>query len=194
MSHNLCHTLAQFLFHSHSVSVRGISSELATRASRGSDSHVTSRPPRLRPIRGYIEGIFTEYKARGIQVSRWQGRRACSLAAELAAWLDAKWPRVVLLKCRACLLDLTISLRLSLAISEEQSLKKMGFSWASWTSRMAKSIVVRFVVRKGNLMKNMEERLMASGHPVSWWTVQAHRYLTNVAEVKATQNQVYDST
>ena len=32
---------------------------------------------------------------------------------------------------------------------------------------MAKSIVVRFVVRKGNLMKNMEERLMASGHPVS---------------------------
>ena len=32
-----------------------------------------------------------------------------------------------------CLLDLTISLRLSLAMSE-QSLKKMGFSWASWTS------------------------------------------------------------
>ena len=56
----------------------------------GSDSHVTSRPPRLRPIRGYIEGIFTEYKARGIQVSRWQGRRVRSLAAELAAWLDAK--------------------------------------------------------------------------------------------------------
>ena len=49
---------------------------------------------------------------------------------------------------------------------------------------MVKSIVVRFVVRKVNLMKNMEERLMASGHPVSWWTV--HRYLTNVAEVKAT--------
>ena len=87
-----------------------------------------------------------------------------------------------------CLLDLTISLRLSLAMSE-QSLKKMGFSWASWTSRMAKSIVVRFVVRKGNLLKNMEERLMASGHPVSWWTV--HRYLTNVAEVKATQNHVF---
>ena len=83
-----------------------------------------------------------------------------------------------------CLLDLTISLRLSLAMSE-QSLKKMGFRWASWTSRMAKSIVVRFVVREGNLMKNMEERLMASGHPVSWWTV--HRYLTNVAEGKATQ-------
>ena len=54
---------------------------------------------------------------------------------------------------------------------------------------MAKSIVVRFVVRKGNLMKNMEERLMASGHPVSWRTV--HRYLTNVAEVKATQNHVF---
>ena len=88
-----------------------------------------------------------------------------------------------------CLLDLTISLRLSLAMSEEQSLKKMGFSWASWTSRIAKSIVVRFVVRKGNLMKNMEERLMASGHPVSWWTV--HRHLTNVAEVKATQNHVF---
>ena len=34
-------------------------------------------------------------------------------------------------------------------------------------------------------MKNMEERLMGSGHPVSWWTV--HRYLTNVAEVKATR-------
>ena len=32
---------------------------------------------------------------------------------------------------------------------------------------MAKSIVVRFVVRKGNLMKNMEERLIASGHSVS---------------------------
>ena len=32
---------------------------------------------------------------------------------------------------------------------------------------MAKSNVVRFVVRKGNLMKNMEEMLMASGHPVS---------------------------
>ena len=46
---------------------------------------------------------------------------------------------------------------------------------------MAKSIVVRFVVRKGNLMKNKEERLMASGHPVSWWTV--HQYLMNVAEV-----------
>ena len=87
-----------------------------------------------------------------------------------------------------CLLDLTISLRLSLAI-RAQSLKKMGFSWASWTSRMAKSIVVRFVVRKGKLMKNMEERLMASGHPVSWWTV--HRCLTNVAEVKATQNHVF---
>ena len=65
----------------------------------------------------------------------------------------------------------------------------MTFSWASWTSRMAKSIVVRFVVRNDNLMKNMEERLMASGHPVSWWTV--HRYLTNVAEVKATQNHVF---
>ena len=89
----------------------------------------------------------------------------------------------------SCLLDLAISLdRLSLSMGE-QSLKKMGFSWASWTSRMAKSIVVRFVVRKGNLMKNMEERLMASGHPVSWWTV--HRYLTNVAEVKATQNHVF---
>ena len=88
-----------------------------------------------------------------------------------------------------CLLDLTIGLRLTLANMSEQSLKKMGFSWASWTSRMAKSIVVRFVVRKGNLMKNMEERLMANGHPVSWWTV--HRYLTNVAEVKATQNHVF---
>ena len=87
-----------------------------------------------------------------------------------------------------CLLDLTISLRLSLAMSE-QSLKTIGISWASWTSRMAKSIVVRFVVRKGNLRKNMEERLMASGHPVSWWTV--HRYLTSVAEVKATQNHVF---
>ena len=88
-----------------------------------------------------------------------------------------------------CLLDLTISLwPLSLAMSE-QSLNKMGFSWASWTSRMAKSIVVRFFVRKGNLMKNMEERLMASGHPVSWRTV--HRYLTNVAEVRATQNHVF---
>ena len=54
---------------------------------------------------------------------------------------------------------------------------------------MAKSIVVRFVVRKGNLMKNMEERLMASGHPVSWWT--ENRYLTNVAEVKAIQNHVF---
>ena len=89
----------------------------------------------------------------------------------------------------SCLLDFAISLdRLSLAMGK-QSLQKMGFSWASWTSRMAKSIVVRFVVRKGNLMKNMEERLMASGHPVSWWTV--HRYLTNVAEVKATQNHVF---
>ena len=67
----------------------------------------------------------------------------------------------------SCLLDLAISLdRLSLSMGE-QSLKKMGFSWASWASRMAKSIVVRFVVRKGNLMKNMAERLMASGHPVS---------------------------
>ena len=72
----------------------------------------------------------------------------------------------------------------------EQLLKKMGFSWASWTSRMVKSIVVRFVIiGKGNLTKNMEERLKASGHPVSWWTV--HRYLTNVAEVKATQNHVF---
>ena len=45
----------------------------------------------------------------------------------------------------SCLLDLAISLdRWSLAMGE-QSLKKMGFSWASWTSRMAKSIVVRFV-------------------------------------------------
>ena len=89
----------------------------------------------------------------------------------------------------SCLLDLTISLRpLSLAMSEH-SLKNMGFSWFSCTSRMAKSIVVRFVVRKGNLMKNMEERLMASGHPVSWRIV--HRYLTNVAEVKATQNHVF---
>ena len=89
----------------------------------------------------------------------------------------------------SCLLDLAISLdQLSLAMGE-QSLKKMGFSWASWTNRMAKRIVVRFVVRKGNLMKHMDERLMASGHPVSWWTV--HRYLTNVAEVKATQNHVF---
>ena len=54
---------------------------------------------------------------------------------------------------------------------------------------MAKSIVVRFVVRKGNLMKNMEERLMASGHSVSWRTVS--RYLTNVAEVKVAQNHVF---
>ena len=54
---------------------------------------------------------------------------------------------------------------------------------------MAKSIVVRFDVRKGNLMKNLEERLMASGHTVSWRTV--HRYLTNVVEVKATQNHVF---
>ena len=62
----------------------------------------------------------------------------------------------------SCLLDLAISLdRLSLAMGE-QSLKKMGFSWASRTSRMANSIVVRFVIRKGNLMKNMEERLLAS--------------------------------
>ena len=38
-------------------------------------------------------------------------------------------------------------------------------------------------------MKNMEERLMASGHPVSWRTV--HRYLTNVAEVKATEHHVF---
>ena len=89
----------------------------------------------------------------------------------------------------SCLLDLTIGLRLTLANMSEQSLKKMGFSRASWTSRMAKSIVVMFVVRKCNLMKNMEERLTASGHPVSWWTV--HRYLTNVAEVKATQNHVF---
>ena len=70
----------------------------------GSDSHVTSRPPRLWPIRGCIEGIFTGYKARGIQVSRWQGRRVCSLAAELAVWLDAKWPRGELLKCHAYLI------------------------------------------------------------------------------------------
>ena len=35
VSHNWCHTLAQFLFHTHSVSVRGISSGLATRASLG---------------------------------------------------------------------------------------------------------------------------------------------------------------
>ena len=88
-----------------------------------------------------------------------------------------------------CLLDLTIALWLTLANMSEQSLKKMGFSWASWTSRMAKNIVVRFVVRKGNLMKNIEERLMTSGHPVSWWTV--HRYLTNVAKVKVTQNHVF---
>ena len=54
---------------------------------------------------------------------------------------------------------------------------------------MAKSIVVRCVVGKGNLMQNMKERLMASGHPVPWMTV--HRYLTNVAEVKATQNDVF---
>ena len=54
----------------------------------------------------------------------------------------------------SCLLDLAISLdRLSLAMGE-QLLKKMGFSWASWTNRMTKSIVVRFVVRKG---MNMEE-------------------------------------
>ena len=39
-----------------------------------------------------------------------------------------------------CLLDLTIGLRLTLANMSEQSLKKMGFSWSSWTSQMAKSI------------------------------------------------------
>ena len=50
-----------------------------------------------------------------------------------------------------CLLDVTISLRLSLDMSE-QSLKKMGFSRASWTSRMAKNIVVRFVVRIFNVL------------------------------------------
>ena len=38
-----------------------------------------------------------------------------------------------------CLLDLTIGLRLTVANMSEQSLKKMGFSWASWTSRMAKA-------------------------------------------------------
>ena len=48
----------------------------------------------------------------------------------------------------SCLLDLTIGLRLTLANMSEQSLKKMCFSWASWNSRMAKNIVVRFVVRK----------------------------------------------
>ena len=32
-----------------------------------------------------------------------------------------------------CLLDLTIGLRLTLDNMSEQSLKKMGFSWASWT-------------------------------------------------------------
>ena len=37
-----------------------------------------------------------------------------------------------------CLLDLTIGLQLTLANMSEQSLKKMGFSWASVTSRMAK--------------------------------------------------------
>ena len=37
----------------------------------------------------------------------------------------------------SCLLDLTISLRLSLAMSE-QSLKNMYFSWASWTSHRKK--------------------------------------------------------
>ena len=40
---------------------------------------------------------------------------------------------------------------------------------------MAKTIVVRFVVRKGNLMKNMEERLMVSGHPVSCPSVSNER-------------------
>ena len=70
----------------------------------GSNSHVTSRPPRLWPIRGRIEGIFTGCKAHGIQVSRWQGRRVCSLAAGLDAWLDAKWPRGELLKCHAYLI------------------------------------------------------------------------------------------
>ena len=48
----------------------------------------------------------------------------------------------------SCLLDLAISLdRLSLSMGE-QSLKKMGFSWASWTSRMAKSIVVTVCRKK----------------------------------------------
>ena len=54
---------------------------------------------------------------------------------------------------------------------------------------MAKSIVIRFVVRKDNLMKNMEARLMVSSYRVYCWTV--HRYLTNVAEVKATENHVF---
>ena len=49
----------------------------------------------------------------------------------------------------------------------EQSLeKKMGSSSASQASRVGKNIVVRFVVRKGILMRNIEERLVASGQPV----------------------------
>ena len=144
----------------------------------GSDSHVTSRQPRLWQIRGCIERISRDARRAGSRCLDGKKGEFASLAAELAAWLDTKWPKGRGTEV-SCLLDLAISFdRLSLAMGE-QSLKKMGFSWASWTSRMAKSIVVRFVVRKGNLMKNMEERLMASGHPVSWWTV--HRYLTNIA-------------
>ena len=61
VSHNWCHTLAQFLFHSHSVRVRGISSGLATRASLGirqsSDFSSTETLTNQRVHRGDFHGV-----------------------------------------------------------------------------------------------------------------------------------------
>lgn len=61
----------------------------------------------------------------------------------------------------------TIGLSLSLTMGEQSLEKKMGCSSASRASRVAKKAVVRLAVRKGILMRNMEERLVASGQPVS---------------------------
>ena len=54
VSHNWCHTLAQFYFTRIQSVWGGFHPDLQPGSPWGSDSHVTSRPPRLWPIRGCI--------------------------------------------------------------------------------------------------------------------------------------------
>ena len=71
----------------------------------GSDSHVTSRPPRFWPIRGSVEGIFLRGTRRvGSGCLDGKAGEFAHSQPSMAAWLDAKWPRGELLKCHAYLI------------------------------------------------------------------------------------------
>lgn len=103
MSHNWCHTLRVSSFHSRSISVRGIQSVLAPMVSLGiSQSRDLLSTATFNQLaceqRSFLRGTRPE-RSKCPDV---KGARVCSLAAELTAWLAAKWPTGELLKYYAC--------------------------------------------------------------------------------------------